>query len=83
LRGKRGIPDRRRSLTFEPQSIQGELIFVDTAEQFYASDRVSRVLEAVTHSIAATARWNGRNLCERRGICHANLEVRISELKPH
>src|ERR1700709_680203 len=39
LRGKHGLPDRGRSLTFEPQSIQGELIFVDTAEQFYASDR--------------------------------------------
>ena len=39
LRGKHGIPDRGRSLTFEPQSLQGELIFVDPAEQFYASDR--------------------------------------------
>jgi hypothetical protein len=35
LRGKHGIPDRGRSLIFEPQLIQGELIFVDTAEQFY------------------------------------------------
>ena len=40
LRGKHGIPDRGRSLTIGPQSIQGELIFVDTAEQFYSSDRV-------------------------------------------
>jgi hypothetical protein len=39
LRGKHGIPDRGRSLTFEPQSIQGELIFVETAEQFYPGDR--------------------------------------------
>ena len=39
LGGKHGIPDRGRSLTFEPQSIQSELIFVDTAEQFYSSDR--------------------------------------------
>jgi RecA-family ATPase len=39
LRGKHGIPDLGRSFTVEPQSIQGELIFVDTAEQFYASDR--------------------------------------------
>jgi transcriptional regulator with GAF, ATPase, and Fis domain len=49
LRGKHGIPDRGRSLTFDLQSIQGELIFVDTAEQFYASDRDSgrfEVLEA-------------------------------------
>ena len=49
LRGKHGIPDRGRSLPFEPQSLQGELIFVDTAEQFYASDRDSgrfEVLEA-------------------------------------
>jgi hypothetical protein len=30
LRGKHGIPDRGRSLTFELQSIQGKLIFVDT-----------------------------------------------------
>jgi hypothetical protein len=35
LHGKYGLPDRGRSLTFEQQSIQGELIFVDTAEQFY------------------------------------------------
>jgi hypothetical protein len=41
LRGKHGIPDRGRSFAFDPQSIQGELIFVDTAEQFYASDRDS------------------------------------------
>ena len=49
LCGKHDIPDRGRSLTFEPQSIQGELILVDTAEQFYASDRDSgrfEVLEA-------------------------------------
>jgi hypothetical protein len=49
LRGKHGIPDRGRSLIFEPQLIQGELIFVDTAEQFYPSDRDSgrfEVLEA-------------------------------------
>jgi hypothetical protein len=49
LRGKHGIPDRGRSLAFEPQSIQGELIFVDTAEQFYISDGDSggfEVLEA-------------------------------------
>ena len=41
LRGKHGIPDRGRSLTFEPHSIHGELIFVDTAEQFYASDVIA------------------------------------------
>jgi hypothetical protein len=41
LRGKHGIPDRGRSLTFEPQAIQGELIFVDAAGQFYARDRDS------------------------------------------
>jgi hypothetical protein len=49
LRGKHGIPDCGHSLTFERQSIQGELIFVDTVEQFYASDRDSgrfEVLEA-------------------------------------
>ena len=49
LRGKHGIPDRGRSLSFESQSTQGELTFVDTAEQFYASDRDSgrfEVLEA-------------------------------------
>jgi hypothetical protein len=49
LGGKHGIPDRGRSLTFDLQSIQGKLIFVDTAEQFYASDRDSgrfEVLEA-------------------------------------
>jgi len=34
-------------LTFEPQSIQGELIFVDTAEQFYASDRDSGRFEGL------------------------------------
>ena len=48
-RGKHGIPDRGRSLTFDLQSVQGELIFVDTTEQFYASDRDSgrfEVLEA-------------------------------------
>ena len=47
LRGKHGIPDRGRSLTFEPQSIQGELLFVDTAEQFYPSDRDSGRLEVL------------------------------------
>jgi hypothetical protein len=41
LRGKHGIPDRGRSLTFELQSIRGELLFVDTSEQFYAGDRDS------------------------------------------
>jgi len=49
LRGKPGIPDRERSLTFDLRSIQGELIFVNTAEQFCASDRDSgrfEVLEA-------------------------------------
>jgi hypothetical protein len=39
LRGKHGIPDRGRSLTSDLRSIQGELIFVDSAEQFYAIDR--------------------------------------------
>jgi hypothetical protein len=33
------IPDRGRSLAFEPQLTQGELILVDTTEQFDASDR--------------------------------------------
>jgi hypothetical protein len=47
LRGKHGIPDRGRSLTLDPQSIQGELIFVDTAEQFYASDRDSGRFEVL------------------------------------
>ena len=49
LRDKQGIPDRGRSLTFEPQSIQGELILVETAEQFDPGDRDSgrfEVLEA-------------------------------------
>ena len=32
-------PDRVRSLAFEPQLTQGELILVDTTEQFDASDR--------------------------------------------
>jgi hypothetical protein len=52
LRGEHGIRDRGRSLTFDLQSIQGELIFVDTAEQFYASDRdannSSRLLSLLT-----------------------------------
>ena len=39
LRGKHGIPDHGRSLIIEPRSIQDELIFVDTAEQYYVSDR--------------------------------------------
>jgi hypothetical protein len=49
LRGAHGIPDCGRSLTFDVESIQGELIFVDMAEQFYASDGDSgrfAVLEA-------------------------------------
>ena len=47
LRDKQGIPDRGRSLTFEPQSIQGELIFVETAEQFYPGDRGRGRFEAL------------------------------------
>jgi hypothetical protein len=39
LRGEHGIPDRGRDLPFHLQSIQGELIFVDTAEQFKISRR--------------------------------------------
>jgi hypothetical protein len=51
LRGKHGIPDLGHSVTFEPQLIQGELIFVDTAEQFYASNRDSGRFEVLKPGI--------------------------------
>jgi hypothetical protein len=40
LRGKHGTPARWRNVPFDLRSIQGELIFVDTAEQFYAPGRL-------------------------------------------
>jgi hypothetical protein len=51
LHGRHGVPDRGRSLTCEPRSIQSELIFVDTAEQFYISDRDSADLKFLKPSI--------------------------------
>jgi hypothetical protein len=43
LRSQHCIPDRRRSLAFEPERAQGKLAFVNTTEQFNAGYQWERI----------------------------------------
>ena len=47
LGSKHRIPDRGRGLVFEAQPTQGELVLVDTTEQFDAGDGGGGGLEAL------------------------------------